>query len=110
MKKDYLKRFLKETPENQVLAISSNLRRLSNWAYEEPSKGRLENINTFLKQTLEFSKNLEIKGLSPTLQKKIKKFRKEFPKLAKRWPVASDNRFRRLLFAEEMLTWSCLLG
>lgn len=105
-----LKRFLKETSKNQILAIASNLRRLSNWAYEYPTPERVKNIKKFLAQTLLFTKALETKNLSPKLLKRVEKFKKEFPQLAKRWKTSYDNHCRRLVWAEEILTWSNLLS
>jgi len=105
----HLERFLKETPNNQVLAITSNLRRLSNWAYDYPTPEKVKNIENFLEQTLFFTKALEIKDLSSAVLRRIKKFKKEFPQLAKRWQTSYDNHCRRLVWAEEILTWSNLL-
>lgn len=96
--------------EIQLLNISSNLRRISQWAYEEPNEARRRNIETFLEQTEEFIKTIDADSLPKHLSDRFQKFLKEFPLLKERWQTACDNNFRRLVWAEQILTWSNLLG
>jgi len=92
-------------PQDKLKAISSNLRRISNWAYEYPNTARRKNIERALRETEKFVEQVEDSDSSPRFQK----FQKEFPKLRGEWETAWDNHIRRLRWAEKILTWSNLL-
>lgn len=109
-KSKQLEHFLQLTPQEQLGAISSNLRHISNWAYYEPNEARLKNIKQFLDQTELFTKNMKSEKLPPAARKRFDDFKKELPLLQEQLLTAMDNNFRRLVWGEKMLTWSNLLG
>lgn len=92
-----------------ILNISSNLRRIAQWAYEYPNETRRRNIETFLDDTEKLVEEIGSEKVPPKISARFQKFPKEFSQLKERWPTASENHFRRLIWAEEMLTWSNLL-
>lgn len=100
----------KDDARTTLLNISSNLRRIAQWAYEYPSEARRRNIETFLAETEDFVKQVEMEQVPSNLSDRYQRFVKEFPRLKERWPTAAENHIRRLVWAEEMLTWSNLLG
>jgi hypothetical protein len=93
----------------KILNISSNLRRIAQWAYEYPNEARQRNIKRFLHDTEEFIKEIEPGQVPPNISSRYQKFLQDFPKLKERWSTASVNHLRRLVWAEEILTWSNLL-
>lgn len=100
----------KNETEIQLLNIASNLRRIAQWAYEEPNEARRRNIEIFLEQTEDFAGKIDANKIATNLSDRFQKFLKEFPLLKERWQTAFDNNFRRLVWAEQILTWSNLLG
>jgi len=92
-----------------LLNVSSNLRRISQWAYEYPNETRIRNVETFLKDTEKFIPEIDAEKVPPQLKNRYQRFLRDFPQLKERWKTAHTNHFRRLVWAEEMLTWSCLL-
>ena len=105
----HLDRFQKESPKGQLLAISSNLRRLSNLAYNFTPGGDPSNIETFLAETEAFLAAINEQQIPNIYRSRFEKFKAELPKLKDRWPAAKDNKVRLLIWAEKMLTWSNLL-
>ncbi len=99
----------RDETRTKILNISSNLRRIAQWAYEYPNEARLRNVETFLKDTEKFIKEIEPKKVPLQIQNRFQRFLVEFPQLKEQWPTASVNHVRRLVWAEEILTWSCLL-
>lgn len=99
----------KKGAKTQILNISSNLRRIAQWAYEEPNEARLQNIENFLAETEKFMNEVDKNQVAGISAERFEKFSQEFPKLKERFSTAFDNRFRRLVWAEEILTWSNLL-
>lgn len=102
-------RFKKEPPKGQLLAISSNLRRLSSLAYNFTPGGDSNNIEAFLAETKAFLVAINDQQIPNIYHSRFEKFKIEFPKLKDRWPTAKDNKVRLLIWAEKMLTWSNLL-
>lgn len=101
--------FKKESPQGQLLAISSNLRRLSNLAYNFTPGDNVSNIETFLTETEAFLGVVDEPQIPDIYHQRFEKFKTEFPKLKNRWKTANDNKIRLLIWAEAMLTWSNLL-
>jgi hypothetical protein len=99
----------KDETRTALLNISSNLRRIAQWAYEYPNETRVRNVETFLRDAEKFIPEIDTKKVPPQLQNRYQKFLKEFPQLKERWPTAYPNHIRRLIWAEEILTWSNLL-
>lgn len=99
----------KEETRTRILNISSNLRRIAQWAYEYPNEARLRNIKRFLDDTAEFIKEIDPNQVPPNISSRYQKFLQEFPRLKERWETARVNHLRRLVWAEEILTWSNLL-
>ena len=93
----------------KILNISSNLRRIAQWAYEYPNKTRVQNIERFLDDTESFIEEINSEQVPPNIATRYQKFLKEFPRLKERWETARVNHIRRLVWAEEILTWSNLL-
>lgn len=99
----------RDEARTNILNISSNLRRIAQWAYEYPNETRVRNIETFLKDTEKFVEEIDTAKVPPKIKNRFQKFLKEFPQLKKRWKTAHINHMRRLVWAEEILTWSNLL-
>ena len=93
-----------------ILHISSNLRRVTQWAYEHPNEARLRNIERFLDDTEDFINKVESRQVPPNISARYQRFLEEFPRLKERWKTAHVNHVRRLVWAEEILTWSNLLN
>ena len=106
---NHTSRFKKESPKGQLLAISSNLRRLSNLAYNFTPGGDPSNIEAFLAETKVFLVAINEQQIPNIYRPRFEKFKTEFPKLKDRWPTAKDNKVRLLVWAEAVLTWSNLL-
>ena len=99
----------KDEARTTILNISSNLRRIAQWAYEYPNEVRIRNIERFLGDTEDFIKEIGSGQVPPNISARYQRFLEEFPKLKERWRTAHINHVRRLVWAEEILTWSNLL-
>lgn len=102
-------RFKRESPRGQLLAISSNLRWLSNLAYNFTPGGDSNSIETFLAETETFLAAINEQQVPDIYRPRFKEFKTGFPKLKDRWLTAKDNKVRLLVWTEKMLTWSNLL-
>lgn len=88
----------------QVLNISVNLSRLSQWAYEGYNK-RPALIDKFLEQTENFLKDLEKQNISEDFKPTLQRVKKEFGSLKKQ-TITENN---KLGWAEKALTWANIL-
>jgi len=105
-----ISRFLKMSASDQLGAISSNLRRLSNWTYDKPDEEKLKLIEQFLDQTASYTQRVDSDALTQPLQERFAKFNKELKILQRDFATAMDNNCRRLVWAEKMLDWSNFLS
>jgi len=87
----------------QVLNISLNLARLSQWVFEGDSK-RAELIDKFLNQTKNYLNDLDSQEISVEFKPTLDRFKKEFTKLQQ--TITAEN---RLYWAEKALTWANIL-
>ncbi|MBI2599447.1 hypothetical protein HYW43_00835 [Candidatus Daviesbacteria bacterium] len=88
----------------QVLNISVNLSRLSQWVYEGYDK-RPVLIDKFLDQTENFLKDLEKQDISKEFSPTLERVKKEFDDLKKQ-TITEEN---KLVWAEKALTWANIL-
>lgn len=88
----------------QVLNISVNLSRLSQWVYEGYDK-RPVLIDKFLDQTENFLKDLEKQDISEEFSSTLERVKKEFDDLKKQ-TITEEN---KLVWAEKALTWANIL-
>lgn len=54
----HLDRFSQGTPSDQLLAISSNLRRVATWSYDDNTAARLGTVTTFVNESDGFLNHL----------------------------------------------------
>ena len=87
----------------QILNISVNLSRLSQWVYEGYDK-RSELINKFMKQTENYLADLDRQKISRDFKPTLERLKTEFPYL-KKTLNSQDKRF----WAEKALTWANIL-
>ena len=87
----------------QILNISVNLSRLSQWVWEGYDK-RVELINKFMKQTENFLNDLEKQDISNDFKPTLDRVRIEFSALKK---TLQDQ--DKLFWAEKALTWANIL-
>lgn len=90
--------------EVQILNISVNLARLSQWVFEGFGK-REQLINKFLKQTANYLSDLNKQNISKEFNPTLDRFNQEFNSLVKQ--VASEE--NKLYWAEKALTWANIL-
>lgn len=88
----------------QVLNISVNLSRLSQWVYEGYDK-RPVLIDKFLDQTENFLKDLEKQDISEEFMPTLEQVKKEFDELKKQ-TITEEN---KIVWAEKALTWANIL-
>lgn len=88
----------------QVLNISVNLSRLSQWVYEGYDK-RPVLIDKFLDQTESFLKDLEKQDISEGFMPTLEQVKKEFDELKKQ-TITEEN---KIVWAEKALTWANIL-
>ena len=88
----------------QVLNISVNLSRLSQWVYEGYDK-RAVLIDKFLEQTKNYLKDLEKQNVSENFKPTLGRVKKEFSSLKKQ-TITEKN---KLVWAETALTWANIL-
>lgn len=87
----------------QVLNISVNLSRLSQWVYEGYDK-RSALIDRFLEQTENYLKDLDKQNISQGFKPTLEKVKKEFIVLKQQ-----VNNQDKLSWAEKVLTWANIL-
>jgi hypothetical protein len=87
----------------QILNISVNLSRLSQWVYEGYDK-RLKLIDRFMKQTENYLADLDKQEVSEDFRPTLERVRSEFAYL-KKTLNSQDKRF----WAEKALTWANIL-
>lgn len=87
----------------QILNISVNLSRLSQWVYEGYEK-RTELINRFMKQTENYLDDLDKQKISEDFKPTLERVKGEFSDLKK----TIHNQDSRL-WAEKALTWANIL-
>lgn len=88
----------------QILNISVNLARLSQWVFEGYNKKK-DLINRFLDQTENFSNDLYTQNISKKFKTTLERFTIEFDKL-KNDQITDQN---KLQWAERALTWANIL-
>ena len=89
--------------EKQVLNISVNLSRLSQWVFEGYDK-RTELIDKFMKQTENYLADLDKQEVSKDFKPTLERVKAEFISL-KKTIHGQDRRF----WAEKALTWANIL-
>lgn len=87
----------------QILNISVNLARLSQWVYEGYDQ-RSQLIDKFLEQTTGYIDDLAKQRISKDFQPTLKQVKKEFTNLKH-----SINKEDKLYWAEKALTWANIL-
>lgn len=90
--------------EAQILNISVNLARLSQWVFEGFGK-REQLINKFLTQTANYLSDLNKQNTSKEFNPTLDRFKKEFNSLVKQ--VANEE--NKLYWADKALTWANIL-
>lgn len=88
----------------QVLNISVNFSRLSQWVYEGYDK-RPVLIDKFLEQTENFLRDLDKQNISEGFKSTLERVKKEFGDLKKQ-TITEKN---KLVWAEKALTWANIL-
>lgn len=87
----------------QILNISVNLARLSQWVYEGYDQRR-QLIDKFLEQTSGYIDDLAEQRISKDFQPTLKQVKKEFTNLKR-----NINKEDKLQWAEKALTWANIL-
>lgn len=87
----------------QILNISVNLARLSQWVYEDYNQ-RSQLIDKFLEQTANYIDDLAKQRISKDFEPTLKRVKKEFTNLKR-----SINKEDKLHWAEKALTWANIL-
>lgn len=88
----------------QILNISVNLARLSQWVFEGYSK-RPELIEKFLKQTKNYLDDLELQTISEQFKPTLDRCKREFIEFKQQ----AMNEEKKLYWAEKTLTWANIL-
>lgn len=88
----------------QVLNISVNLSRISQWVFESYELKK-QLINKFLDQTESYLNDLVNQNISEEFKPTLDRFTAEFKKLKKQ----TINEENKLLWAEKALTWANIL-
>lgn len=88
----------------QVLNISVNLARLSQWVFEGYEK-RTELIDKFMVQTENYLNDLNSQNISEEFKPTLNRFKKEFDDLKTKL-MDQEN---KLYWAEKALTWANIL-
>lgn len=89
--------------EMQILNISVNLARLSQWIFEGYTK-RPQLIDKFLIQTKNYLNDLESQNISKEFKPTLDRFSREFGELE--CNIKEEN---KLFWAEKALTWANIL-
>ncbi len=87
----------------QILNISVNLARLSQWVYEGYSQRR-QLIDKFLEQTTSYIDDLAKQRISKDFEPTLKRVKKEFTNLKH-----NINKEDKLYWSEKALTWANIL-
>ncbi|MEK7616744.1 MAG: hypothetical protein AAB414_01690 [Patescibacteria group bacterium] len=87
----------------QILNISVNLSRLSQWVFEGYDKRR-QLIDKFMKQTENFLADLDKQNISNAFESTLERVREKFAYLKK--TIGTQE---KRLWAEEALTWANIL-
>lgn len=103
-KPDHLKHQTDLPVELQLLNISVNLARISQWVFEEFDKKRLL-IQKFMDQTDQFINDLSNQKIHQRFKPTMHRFQKEFQDL-KKLEITKDNKRD---WAEKALTWANIL-
>lgn len=90
--------------EMQILNISVNLSRLSQWIFEGYNK-RPELIDKFLKQTKKYLDDLELQTISEQFRSTLDRCKREFIEFQQQ----VMNEEKKLYWAEKTLTWANIL-
>lgn len=89
----------------KILDLAMNLNRIGNWAADGYGL-RKRRILTFLRQSSEYIRSINLLFLPASLQKTFRRFCKEYQELEKEGKMGPKD---ELLWAERMMTWGNIL-